>query len=398
MNLRNQVVERLLVSKSLLARVRFQPLAEPDRLSLASQILTAHDAAELALAAIADHLGKLPTKDKHYLMDYFDPIKSVHPERDVFAKEYFSQLNRVRVDIKHYGLFPDAKQWARVAETVYGHVSKWCSEYLGVTLEMLNESALLTNDLVKKRFLAAQETLNMKCYKEALELVGVALYEVFESNAALRGLAVGRPRPEDAIKLAAFGVHANDFLALQEFLPEVRGTRENDLEIKWTQEQYGHPGNWREETTRFCLNAFLDVALRIQNAQWIPGPAHFHALYEFKVTAARDGVEVWNEVVEGDSPAERLFGLRKKKVVVKVLNKGEVLRGHISPVRSSNDPLRGLLGPRGPIEAVFVATTVPEEFLGYVAISDVKITCVPRDSEVVKKYFSELTEIDWQPE
>ena len=83
-------MERLLVSKSLLGKIRFQPAAEPDHVSLASQLLAAHDAAELALAAISDQLNKLPPKDKHYLMDYFEPLKELHPGREVFAKEYFS--------------------------------------------------------------------------------------------------------------------------------------------------------------------------------------------------------------------------------------------------------------------------------------------------------------------
>jgi hypothetical protein len=113
MALRPEVVERLLIAKTLLDGIRFQPSAEPTRATLTTQILTAHDAAELAIAALAHQLGVSPPRDQNYLMSYFDPVKQkMHPEKDVFAKDYFSSLNRVRVDIKHYGLFPEAKQWA----------------------------------------------------------------------------------------------------------------------------------------------------------------------------------------------------------------------------------------------------------------------------------------------
>ena len=54
MELRKEVVERLLLTKSLLAKMRFHSTAAPDSKFLASQIMTAHDAAELVLAAISD--------------------------------------------------------------------------------------------------------------------------------------------------------------------------------------------------------------------------------------------------------------------------------------------------------------------------------------------------------
>jgi hypothetical protein len=113
------VLERLLLSRALLDGIRFPSVADPDRLFVAKQIITAHDAAELALAAIAQHLNALPAKDKCYLMDYFEPMRELYPGEDVPGRSYFSQLNRVRVDIKHLGIFPDPKQWVRTGERVW---------------------------------------------------------------------------------------------------------------------------------------------------------------------------------------------------------------------------------------------------------------------------------------
>jgi hypothetical protein len=74
MPLQQDIVERLLVAKDLLSRIRFVPTARPDRVTLARHILTAHDAAELAVAAIARHVGRLPPGPQVYLMDYFPGI------------------------------------------------------------------------------------------------------------------------------------------------------------------------------------------------------------------------------------------------------------------------------------------------------------------------------------
>jgi len=121
-----EVLDRLLLSKSFLDRIRFQPVAVHDRHTLAANIIAAHDAAELAIAAIADELGcALANAGKTYLMDYFDPIEKT-TSIGVHGREYSRQLNGVRSLLKHQGLYPDAKQWARVAESVHQHVTKWC--------------------------------------------------------------------------------------------------------------------------------------------------------------------------------------------------------------------------------------------------------------------------------
>jgi len=62
-------LQRLLTAKQLLARIG--PLTPTsDALAVAHAILTAHDAAELALSALAEHLRVPLKKDKAFLMEY----------------------------------------------------------------------------------------------------------------------------------------------------------------------------------------------------------------------------------------------------------------------------------------------------------------------------------------
>ena len=127
------VIDRLLIAKDLLERINSLPNANPDRYTIARHILTAHDAAELALAGIARYIGKLPQSSKTFLMDYFSPIRETHPDEEVPGKEYFSQLNQVRVGLKHNCIFPDPKQWFRVGENTKNYVSIWCKKYLSIS-------------------------------------------------------------------------------------------------------------------------------------------------------------------------------------------------------------------------------------------------------------------------
>lgn len=184
------VVERLLLAKSLLQKSRFHPVAEPDSFFVGSQILTAHHAAELALAAIADQCGKLPAKDQQYLMDYLGSLKELHPERDVEGREYCRQLNRVRVDLKHLGILPDPKRWARVGETVYDYVSQWCAEYLKISFDDLDQAALLASPGVKKEFDSTREALLSGKYQDALVGIATALHLLSKQAGPFYGLKV----------------------------------------------------------------------------------------------------------------------------------------------------------------------------------------------------------------
>jgi len=383
------VVDRLLVAKGLLAKIRFLPVARPDRISLAQSILTAHDAAELALAAIARHLNCLPASQKTYLMDLLSAIQK-DQGGDIAHRDYFSQLNSVRIALKHQGIFPDPQQWYRVGERTYGYVSGWCQRYLGLSFDELDESALIVNQEVKEFYAKAMEAFRREQYKESLENLAYATDALFGSNQALRNLIVGKARAEDAIKLATFGVHANDYLALQEFLPSLvyeRG-REHKV-VKWDQKKYGHPGNWRKIAAEFSLRTFVDVALRIQDADWIPGAIEFDFLYEHQITALVDGVEIIKEkglTLQG--PQER--------TVVKTLQKGESLRGQVS--RTERPPALGLLGILGKEETTTLLIFGRDPSLwGEVQADKVRVTCVPQDDDLVRDFFPDLPEVEYEP-
>jgi len=402
MPLRPDVVERLLLSKRMLARLASHPVSEPDKFFIADQILLSHDAAEIALAAIADQLSKLPFTEKQYLMSYFDPLRSLHPDRDVTGKSYLSQLNRVRNDIKHHGLFPDPRGWARVGENVQECVFGWCREYLGVAMEDLDESVLVASEQVKRRYDSAKEALSNRAYKAVFEQLALALESLIRENLALGSIQAGRARPEDAIRLSGFGVHANDFLALQEFLPQVEGFSDADFTVRWKQSEYGHPGNWNEHIARFCLKTFLDVALKIQHAPWVPVAATFGMVYRYILTAVRDGVEVW-EMRQGSGSLSG--GIRfpgaVNRVAVRTLAAGETIEAsRILPVK----PLLVLDGQDEAPEpeiVKFVVSQIPAIMFGietYVARKDVKISCVPQKNDVIRAHFGELPEIDWQPD
>ena len=231
-------------------------------------------------------------------------------------------------------------------------------------------------------------------YKHGIEKIALGLHAVFESIAALRGLQVGQPLAETAIKVAAFGVQANDFLTLQQFLPQVIAWGDHAPQVRWTQTPFGHPGNWREDAASFSLKAFLDVALKIQNAEWIPGPIKFDVLYEHKITALKDDVKIWSLHL---NPSESLThsAVPQERRVIKRLAKGESLRGSVY-MANKRGLFEALMGPPPEKEELFIMVPPPNSGSGYVATEDVKVTCIPKENKLVKELFPQLPEIDWE--
>ena len=106
---------------------------------------------------------------------------------------------------------------------------------------------------MKSLYDEARRSASQADYKTTLEKLAFALSIVFEKNAALRGFEAGNANTEDVIRVVGFGIHGNDFLALQQFLPRISRWRTDATSLTWNQSAFGHPGNWREDSAEFCF-------------------------------------------------------------------------------------------------------------------------------------------------
>ena len=197
-----EVLHRLLLSKSLLA-ARTASQGGPSPHLVARQVLSAHDAADLTFAAIADHQRKLTTGKSPSMLQCLELIDSKKKHA-----AYFKQLNDARNSLKHVGNLPNNNQWATVSQDVFDKLARLCEETLGVSLEDLDESVLLVNEEARTHLDAAKLAKQSQNFKLALEELGTALYISLEAP-PVGDAVVGRPNAEDALKLTAYGVSAN---------------------------------------------------------------------------------------------------------------------------------------------------------------------------------------------
>jgi len=118
------------------------------------------------------------------LIDYFPSIRD-KTGADVPGREFFSALNRARVGIKHHGDFPNVQQWLRVGDNVYRYVSEWCTQYLHVSFDALDESALIRHPDARRQISAAREARDRGEHRKALEHIALALHGVDAAASAV---------------------------------------------------------------------------------------------------------------------------------------------------------------------------------------------------------------------
>src|SRR5271155_5493405 len=133
MNLRPEVLRRILLAKSILSPHSSADLQQPNDHMIAKCVLNAHDAADFVFAAIADHQNVLPAKEKAPSM--IQCLGVIKTDADKKQAAYFNQLNNARVNLKHAGNLPNTNQWANVAQEVFAKLSDLCRATLGLSLE-----------------------------------------------------------------------------------------------------------------------------------------------------------------------------------------------------------------------------------------------------------------------
>ena len=135
MNVDHKIRAQLTLSMHLLANPDHQDSAAPHSLCLLRDLIVAHAATELALAAICVQLDCVPDKKEPCLPDYFDSLTAtVQTVSTVRGMDFVAELHKVRFDSQRRFLPPDPERWARAKEETLEHITGWCQEFLSLSL------------------------------------------------------------------------------------------------------------------------------------------------------------------------------------------------------------------------------------------------------------------------
>jgi len=351
-----------------------------DGVAVAKGILAAHDAAELALATVADHIGVPWQRGAMYLMDYAAAVQQ-HTKTPLSGYDFLSQLNDARVSFKHKGILPNVPQWHRVGETTVRYVDDWCRDLLDVNLADLDRAVLIENATARGLYHDAKAACEASAYQQALEFIGQALWEALRGLPGILVPAVGKEDVGLALRLTAFGVNAGDFLTLQQLVPSVwPGERDGEWLVTWKSRNTGHEANWTEHNVRFCLATFVDVAIKIQHAPWLPWPAPFYWVYTDTATAKHNGATVWR------------YPWSASPDVVKKFEQGEVYVGNLQPTEDPRPDRFSLFLDEVPFERATAFTIFLGNVKGILFLDDFEVSKKPKEDWWVRRDFPHIFE------
>ena len=279
-----EVLRRLLLGRELLNSFQATITGKTDALTIARAIMTAQDAAEFILSAIAEH-QEAERNERMGLPEYLGAVEKKTSSRFP-GKLFFSNLNRARVSFKHHGILPNAQEFHHVLRRTEDYLEQACSAFVGIPLSDIDSSALIADIEARALYGRARELFELGKYREALEELALALEAALGTIPLF--IIVGHPDTETALSLTAYSVDPSAFIRLQNFLPRIGVNNQ----FEWNTRLYGHPGNWTKRKVEFCLRTFVDLILKIQFADSQPSAVRFSMVFQDVLTANRGGVLV----------------------------------------------------------------------------------------------------------
>lgn len=334
---RPEVLQRLILGKSLLIAGMGACTDQGDRTVFTRGILMLHDAAESVLGAVADHLH-VDLKPKHSLLDYYELVKNADAHHRVLPyKTQMRNLNQIRIDAKHLGVLPDPKTNAYLPRTVRDMCTAVCRVYLDVEFELVSLKSLIRDERVRNYIEHAEEDIASGRFETALVLLAHAMFFICDSHRmSILGL-----RPQGiqqsiefpnifstyhTVDLLGHGVDPYLYYRFKNLTPRIgRSTVDGENLIVWWEKDFGHPGNWTERNARFCFNFCVETALKYQRE---PDEGYtiidYATLYEDVIEPAGSEAVFFNRPASGIAFLPQMAEPRRE---IFVLKKGVTLTG-----------------------------------------------------------------------
>jgi hypothetical protein len=280
-------IDRVLLPKYLYQNGKeFLERDDPYAFGLAVSLF--QDAAESLLFYIALHLGEF--KKPYAFLDYWHAVK-VAPKnkdkKDLPLRLQMEQLNRDRVDFKHYGNLPAAVTARDHALNTEEFLRKSMDIFLGVDFDILSKADLIVDSRAKELIKNAEKYYRESDYRECIaecakadKVVTFSIHEAFFK---------GRPAPQLRLTttgnkiidknfhqlaqyfrqlnstdvtfavVVALQIRMADYVRFYRIIPVVLGPAGDSVQISHKRFKYS------QEEADFCLKYVTDVALLTQN-------------------------------------------------------------------------------------------------------------------------------------
>jgi len=190
---------------------------ESNEMSLSISLLLMHDAVELLMLAVLDHL-QLAAKKRREFMDFWSDIKQAgHAEPPDFVP--MESLNKLRVGLKHNGNLPHPQTVRDLLPRVLGFFENLLKAYCGLSYSDVSLIGLVADQEVRSLLHDAQKKFSSGEKAEALTNLKIALHKLEHLKGKHMSLlqAPGKPSLPSEVAKAGSGKYLDE---LHSFLRE----------------------------------------------------------------------------------------------------------------------------------------------------------------------------------
>ncbi len=263
-------VKRLTYSKYLFRRAKsFQQIG--NELSSAEAVLAAHDAAEMLMQVICDHLG-INSSDN--FMKFWEIVRA-KTDSEPPHKSAMDRLNNLRVGFKHKGNLPNSSVVADLIPSVAAFCAESTEQYLKVDYESVSLIDLIPYAAVRDKVKEAEKARADGNIPNALFALGIA-FDNLRGEAHKRdslglipqfygthdwGQGLDRPLRQiiDTVNMLILGIHPPKLHRFSVSTPTRTYATSGAMQAIWTHD----PTKLGTDDYDFCHQFVIDFALRL---------------------------------------------------------------------------------------------------------------------------------------
>jgi hypothetical protein len=264
------ILKRLTYSKYLIRRAKFLQEAG-NELSSAEAVLAAHDAAEMLMRVVIDHLGINPS-DK--FMDFWKLVKD-KTGSDPPHKGAMDRLNNLRVGFKHKGNLPNSGVVADLMPSVAAFCAESAEQFLKVDYESVSLIDLIPNAEARDKVKEAEKAKAEGKIPDALLALGIAFDKLHDEVRKRESLGL-IPQPYgrhdwdphrdrafrqviETVNMLILGIHPPKLHRFSVSTPTRTYATSGAMQVMWTHDA----GKLGTDDYNFCHQFVIDFALRV---------------------------------------------------------------------------------------------------------------------------------------
>jgi len=275
-----------------------------------------------------------------------------------------NQLNAIRNDVKHLGLYPNPVIARQLVPEIISFADSLASSFISKSLRDIHMTDAITSDEFRRSMDLIQTDIEREDYGNALEKMAFVIFEVYERSTfgfrRLQALISGRPLSEFAfpeidhteqrLYFVELGLDPQDYESFHYLVPRVGLRSGSDTAFIMEKNRHTwHVGNWTHDN---CTHAF-DFLLRLILAQQErPGPPPVTSINPVdRITFIRDS---------------EIYDVRDQRIPVGICSSGDTLYVSALPFVDGNWQNFGE-------ETVLVTVLGGDWRVGYIRKADVEV-------------------------